>query len=223
MSDLENIINNELRWRESEIAILKINLIKEYNNDVRFQCLFRCFVAITYAHYEGFLKTIFAHAFIHIKNSTYRPSSYKDLAKRAIFGKSLRKYLTTLSNDEMISETLKGDCIDRMEYPSEQYIFEISNLNQSNLMDLMSTSSIHWEKFSEYRTHVGKIVDLRHKCAHGEKISFDQTKSNKDIAKDIFSTQNEILNLMHDVALELLTVINEEKFASQREPAFLIA
>lgn len=223
MTPLERLINDEIKWRETEIAITKIAMVREYENDTRFQCLYRCFVAITYAHYEGFLKKIFAQAYLDIKNSPKRASDLRAESQNAIFGKALRKHLDNSSTENLIKITSTGKCIDLLDYPSEDSIMGISNLNQANLEYLLSIASMDWSAFSSYRTHVFKLVDLRHRCAHGEKITFDRTKTNKDIATDIFSTQIEISNLMQDIALSLMDVMATDGFCAKREPEFLIA
>jgi len=49
-------IENDLRWREAELASLKAHAISTRSNDVAHKAALRAIWAMLYAHYEGFTK-----------------------------------------------------------------------------------------------------------------------------------------------------------------------
>lgn len=56
MSNWSKEIENELDWRWSELASIKVQIIKSDKTSVRYQALLRALIVLLYAHYEGFCK-----------------------------------------------------------------------------------------------------------------------------------------------------------------------
>lgn len=49
-------IENDLDWRWSELASIKIQIVKADKGSVKYEALLRALVVLLYAHYEGFCK-----------------------------------------------------------------------------------------------------------------------------------------------------------------------
>jgi hypothetical protein len=90
--ELVTLINGELNWRERELAILKRQLQRDTEDSVKFGCSYRSFIAITYAHYEGFSKNLVAQAYLDIKNNT-KPHDCSKSIVLSIVAPILRKRL----------------------------------------------------------------------------------------------------------------------------------
>jgi hypothetical protein len=99
--------------------------------------------------------------------------------------------------------------------PSEQHFFDISNLDINNFNYLVESIGIPAIKFAHYRRYIGALVDLRHKCAHGERIKFDSSKKSSDIAASAFDIQSEILCLMHLLAVEVIDLFEKVTFLAK--------
>jgi MAE_28990/MAE_18760-like HEPN len=56
MSNWAKEIENDLDWRWSELASIKIQIVKADKGSVRYEALLRALVVLLYAHYEGFCK-----------------------------------------------------------------------------------------------------------------------------------------------------------------------
>ena len=56
MSDWSAQLEEDLRWREAELASLKLLIIESPRNSTRERTLLRALWALLYAHYEGFCK-----------------------------------------------------------------------------------------------------------------------------------------------------------------------
>lgn len=56
MSNWDKQLEDDLDWRQAELASLKSQVIKATNGSVMHQVLLRAMWALLYAHYEGFCK-----------------------------------------------------------------------------------------------------------------------------------------------------------------------
>jgi hypothetical protein len=50
---LVRTIDEELRWREAEMALAKIQLLRALGDRIAFRFSYRCFASMTYADFEG--------------------------------------------------------------------------------------------------------------------------------------------------------------------------
>lgn len=210
---LVRTIESELSWRERELAFCKLQLLRDISDTTRFEFSYRCFVAITYAHFEGFVKRIVAHALIDIRNSGAKPSECTEVMRPHLFASALRRRLSAQSNAELLTSLGRGSqLLDELSYPSEDTIMDCGNMNVSNFEWATSCIGIDSKSFFDFRPYIGHIVNLRHSGAHGERISFDSSKSNAELAGEIFETQTQIITLMHALAVEIITSFEKDLF-----------
>jgi len=212
-SALEQLINDELRWRETELALLKIQLLRDVRSPEHFPVSYRSFVAITYAHYEGFIKVCIAQAVSDIFQSGVLPSECVAALQNYYFAHQARKRLSALSNSQFVSALLGSKVFfDQTPRPTGEDILAISNMNVQTFIETTGSIGLSIASFGEFRRTVGRLVDLRHRCAHGERLTFDSSKSNADLAQDVFELQTNIVLLMHATALALLEFFENEEF-----------
>jgi hypothetical protein len=160
---------------------------------------------MTYAHFEGFIKRVLAQALVDIKQIGTKPSKCVYLIQLNLFASEWRKQIEVRSNEDLVVALLGSPgFVDTIPFPSEDIILECANLNIRNFEWAVSCVGLDARSFDEFRPHIGRLVDLRHRCAHGEAISFDSSKTNAELATDIFDTQNHIVTLIHSVAVELI-------------------
>ncbi|OKO80119.1 hypothetical protein AC628_10015 [Bradyrhizobium sp. NAS96.2] len=53
---------------------------------------------------------------------------------------------------------------------------------------------------------------MRHDCAHGEALTLDRTKTEGELAEDLFVLQSRIIVLMHAVAVDVIDHISASSF-----------
>jgi hypothetical protein len=216
---LVQLIDDELRWREAELALIKAQLRREMQNASHFPASYRIFVAITYAHFEGFTKVIFAQALDDVARCGALPSACTEDVQVALFSAQARKAIQLLSNVDLVRNIKSGSSfIDSLVFPPGESVLEISNLGVVNLWGLLQKLGIDRAKFSSFRKYVGRLVDLRHSCAHGERLTFDSSKTNSELAADVFELQSEIVTLMHAVALEIIDIVERDAFVVSGVP-----
>jgi hypothetical protein len=59
-------------------------------------------------------------------------------------------------------------------------------------------------RFSFARNDIGRLASMRHDCAHGKALTFDVTKTKREIANDLYVLQSHIVLLMHALAIEVI-------------------
>lgn len=210
---LEKTIDDELRWRESELAIAKLQLQRSIGDDLHFRYAFRCFVAITYAHFEAFTKRIIAQAMQDIFKSGISWSKCTPSVQALLFAPNLRHFINNISNEELASHSSSSALlIDAVDAPSLDIILDCGNMNVSNFFWAVTCIGLEESKFSFARGDVGRLASLRHECAHGEVLTFDATKTNKDLAREMYALQTRILLVMHSLAVEVLDHFKTDSF-----------
>jgi hypothetical protein len=212
-------IDDELTWRERELAFCKLQLLHDIGDSSRFEYSYRCFVAITYAHFEGFVKRVIGQALADIRNSGTRPSECAELMRSHLFAPELRRRISSHSNLELVTAICKGiEFLDEVSYPSEETIIECGNMSVGNFEWIAACVGLGAERFADFRAHVGRIVNLRHSGAHGERINFDSSKSNTELAGEIFDTQTQIITLIHTLAVEVISLFEQNGFRTPARP-----
>ncbi|WP_198290162.1 MAE_28990/MAE_18760 family HEPN-like nuclease [Methylosinus sp. LW4] len=210
---LISTIDGELCWREGELAIAKLHLHKSLIDRMAFAYSYRCIVMLTYAHYEAFSKRIIAQAMQDIFTSGIRWSECCDSIIVNLFANRLRQNLSSLSNKELSACAIKSLClVDDLPPPDASMILDCGNLNNQNFDWALGCVGVDPTKFSYARRDIGRIVALRHDCAHGEQLTFDTTKSNADLAADIFQLQSSIILLMHALAVEIIDLFERSGY-----------
>jgi hypothetical protein len=210
---LTSTSDNELRWREAELAVAKLHLHKSLVDRQAFEYSYRCLAMLTYAHYEAFCKRIVAQAMVDIFTSGVKWSECCDSIQINLFANRVRQNISALSNKDLAGRSIRPTClIDDLTAPDVSVILDCGNLNNQNFDWAIECVGLDPSHFSYARRDIGRIVALRHSCAHGEQLTFDVTKSNTDLANDIFQLQARILLLMHDLALELIDLFSRSGF-----------
>ena len=85
-------------------------------------------------------------------------------------------------------------------------------MNFANFSRAISYIGLDLAPFESYRAPVNTLVRLRHDCAHGESITFDRTKSDRDLAFSMFHLQASIVTLMHALSVELVDHFEEGRY-----------
>ena len=212
-AQLLSTIDDELAWREPELALAKIYLQRSIGDARHFSYSYRCFVAMTYAHFEAFTKRVIAQGIQDIFACGDRWSTFVPAVKSNLFASGLRASLKQLSNDELVEKASVTACLlDGVEAPSLDIILEIGNMNVTNFFWAIECIGLDQTKFSFARNDIGQLTARRHDCAHGEMLSFDRTKTRNEIANEMYSLQSRVLTVMHTLAVEMIDHFSLENF-----------
>jgi hypothetical protein len=198
-------IDHELRWREMELAISKIHLHRSMLDQSAFAFSYRSFIVLTYAHFEAFTKRVIAQALQDISDSGVVWSHCKRSIQANLFARRLRSKLSSLSNEELIERGSSTVClIDELPPPDVSEVLECANLDVANSNWILECIGMDPARYRESRRDIGRLATIRHDCAHGEALTFDQTKTERELIEELFSLQRRIILLMHQLAVDII-------------------
>ncbi len=204
-TQLITTIEEELRWREAELALVKVQLQRSISDSTTFRLSYRCFVTMTYAHFEAYIKRVVAQAMQDIFDFGRPWSECVPSIKTNLFAPELRQTLNKLSNSDLAERGSSADrLIDAVSRPSLDIILDLGNMNVKNFFWAIESIGLDPMKFSFARQDVGHLTALRHNCAHGEALTFDPTKTRTALADEMYSLQSRVILIMHSLAVQVL-------------------
>lgn len=210
---LKSTIDQELKWREAELALAKLHLHRSLLENSSFAYSYRCFIVLTYAHYEAFTKRVIAQSMRDIFDSGAKWSECCLNIRRHLFASGLRKTLHEKSNEDLASLAARPKAlIDDVDPPSVDIIMDCGNLNYTNFIWAIESIGIDAKNYGFARPDIGRLVAIRHDCAHGEALTFDSMKSQRDLAGDIFELQQRIVYLLHHLSVDVLDHFSSGSF-----------
>jgi hypothetical protein len=198
-------IDAEFGWRESEMAIAKIHLHRSILDRASFGYSCRCFIMLTYAHFEAFTKQVIAQALQDIFDTGVKWSECQKPMQINLFAARLRTMFTNFSNIEIAEKSSVSSClIDALAPPDMAVILECGNMNPTKFEWMVECVGLDPTRFSFARNDIGKLASMRHDCAHGKALTFDVTKTDREIANDLYVLQSHIVLLMHALTIEVI-------------------
>lgn len=167
MSPIQQI-ENDLDWREAELATLRILVSNSSLRGREKTVVFRAAWALLYAHYEGFFKFALTVYYDTISQSgkicRLLPTRMQEFAlSREI--KSLRNE----ANNHIISAICDFPTIHLDASPSFPDVDTQSNLWPKVLLELLAYADLTLPSFALHNRKLETLVRRRNKIAHGER------------------------------------------------------
>lgn len=161
-----NTLTNDLNWRETEIASMRVLLSIESSSSQRI-VLLRAAWALLYAHYEGFCKNALITFFDAVSNAGVCCSKLPRPTRLFALGQTFR-HLRSLSDNDFLSkvESFPAACLEAG--PAFPNVDTQSNLWPDVLIGLMSSADLSPAKVEEHRVKLSTLVARRNSIAHGE-------------------------------------------------------
>jgi hypothetical protein len=170
MNDWANQIEENLGWREGELASIKILLSTTNKESVRYKALLRSLVVLLYAHYEGFCKFAW---------DLYLDTIEQEKVKRhecceEIIKLSLRKKFKELGGDLSSKSIWDFFTKNLPEFLTEEVEFKIHLETESNLWpNLLKANStdagLACLMADSNQILLKTLVGRRNNIAHGQK------------------------------------------------------
>jgi len=206
MNGYGDALEDELNWREAELASLKMLVLDSQAGSVRRQSLLRALWTLLYAHYEGFCK--FAWDF-YLENLEHLGLKREDCCT-AIARFSLAKRFKELrgdTSDESLWEAC-GDDFDEWMKQALQFELRLEtnyNLWPNLLRRNSSKIDLPSEVVSVNELKLKTLVARRNDIAHGKKMvisSLDEYKLYEDAA----------VLVMHELAVAVLDCLENKTY-----------
>ena len=208
MTNALDAITEDLNWRESEIASMRLLLLSQLT-PIQKRTLLRAAWAMLYAHYEGFCKEALTIYFEQIKKSNKNCAELPEKIK--IF--ALKKALTSLKNSktEDLLATIPSFQKNHLDIaPSFPEVETQSNLWPNVLKDLLETADIDCKTVTEHQKKLQVLVSRRNEIAHGKENFIDEISY-------YISFENAVYEVMYDLAFQIDERLKKPPFNTKRE------
>ncbi len=216
--DLAHVLERDLRWRRSEIAVVNSRLRATASGFER-NALLRAGVALLYAHWEGFIKHA-ARAYLELVASRTKRGRLGYAALAAPFvGLALHRRLrasqvqATPALLAEASRVLLKPSGERASVPTEGVVTARSNLRFGVLEELLTNIGIDPTPYKTKEVLINEsLVDRRNNIAHGEYCPLEP--------EDFDELRREVLDMLTDLSNRIQNAaLGEEYLATGAPPA----
>lgn len=197
--DLSSIFDADLIWRRKELSDIKA-AIKTADPPSK-PVLLRAIIAMSYAHWEGYVRTCANRYFEHL---TLRKKPFAEF-ERQIYVNSVLGRLDTLHQGRVGLEArckLVNDILDgtggRFAYVNPDLVDTRSNLNTDVIKDICMVCGVDSSHFDQNRTFLDiQLLKRRNAIAHGQQ-EFIQTDEIDDLVANILALMGFFRNLLEN-------------------------
>jgi len=169
IEQLQLLLNEELAWRKSELAII-LSLVNARSSSAEIvNCHIRSGITLIYAHWEGFIK---AAATAYLTYIASQRLTYSELAHNFV-AIALKRLLNDARESNKMTiyaqvvELFTSGLTDRCNLPTE--IETKSNLSLEVLKEIISTLGLDYKAYKEEATFIDKtLLASRNSLAHGD-------------------------------------------------------
>jgi hypothetical protein len=197
--DLSSILDADLIWRRKELSDMKAS-IKIADSPSK-PVLLRAIIAMSYAHWEGYVRTCANRYFEHL---TLRKKPFAEF-ERQIYVNSVLSRLDALHQSRIGLEDrckLVNDILDDTEgrflYLNPDLIDTRSNLNTEVIKDICIVCGVDSNHFEQNRTFLDVLVlKRRNAIAHGQQV-YIQIDEIDDLVANILSLMAFFRNLLEN-------------------------
>lgn len=204
------ILENDLKWREAELASLKRHVILADAGSIAQRGLLRALWAMLYAHYEGFTKFCWDTLLDEIQDSSVaivalsEPFAVLSLEKDF---KVARGSLDSLSMWDFARVDLPERLLSTADFPEESRLTTDSNLWPNVFERENWRVGIFCAQLDIHRAKIKTLVSRRNEIAHGKDMAI------KDLS-EYQPYENAALSVMHELALSVLHSVENRTYVS---------
>lgn len=169
MSSIEDRLLADISWREDELVILKTMCAQAKEISPRGRSLRRAYVALLYAHYEGFSKVAWEEYLIEISHSALPFGQLRSGIAAAFLKSDISRVRS--SSDSTFCDDIFSFRSKLLEVVTPPYhAFETSNLWPEVFEKMMSRLGLSTTFYSPHSVILKSLVARRNDIAHGENV-----------------------------------------------------
>lgn len=214
MSNWSQTLEEDLAWREAELASLKRIAVTNKDNEGIYRCMLRAAMALLYAHFEGFTKFCWELLLDQVQGRRVAIAVLREdflvLALEKRF-RALRGNLSSASlwkffhND--LPEALNSNAI----FDSDCRLDTECNLWPNVYERECAKVGIASTELQTYRTRIKALVSRRNDIAHGKSMTIRSIGEYNDYEKAV-------LIVMHDLAVQVLDILEKQTYKEANKP-----
>jgi hypothetical protein len=205
---IDQVLEADLKWRESELASLKRLAINAQEGSVTYQSLLRALWALLYAHFEGFTKYSWDTLFDYIQSEKIPKEALSEpfamIALEKDF-KSLRVALDAASIMQFLNVSMPAAMQSEADFPEEVRLKTDSNLWPNVFERETSKLGINCEELVKHRSRIKALVARRNDIAHGKGMTIASVA-------EYHTYENSTLCLMHELAIKTIEIIDSKSY-----------
>jgi hypothetical protein len=204
LNQFQDALDREMGWRVKEIGVFNV---ASKNNGPNNKAFIRAGVALTYAHWEGFIK---GSSEIYLEYVRYKNLTYRDLKTCfAVFGLKGRLNALVQSKSPVSNIEAFDFIIEHMDsvaqFSAASSINTQSNLSSVVFASIASSLAIDTNPYNTRFNLIDKsLVDRRNAIAHGEHLTLSGLEFGVLVS--------EILDLMRQYKTDLQNAATLETF-----------
>ncbi|MFB2982814.1 MAE_28990/MAE_18760 family HEPN-like nuclease [Microseira sp. BLCC-F43] len=199
-------LEEDLDWRQAELAILKQQAVLAAKDSARYRVLLRAMWALLYAHYEGFCKFAWDLYLDELQKTGVKRKDCKDtIARLSLYKKfkEMRGNLSPLSIWEFGQTGFNLMLEENLDFPEK--LETQSNLWPDVLKQNSLLAGLDCKLVDQYEIELKALVRRRNDIAHGQKM----------IIKDLNEYQkyeNAALEVMHELAVSIVDCLDKQLY-----------
>jgi len=199
-------LEDDLNWRETELAILKKQAILASKDSDRYRVLLRAMWALLYAHYEGFCKFAWDVYLEELQKAGVKRKDCKDEIAKLSLQKKFKTLKGDLSPESLWDFGQTGFGIMLEDNLDFQIRLETqSNLYPSLFKENVIQAGLTCTLIDKYQIELKALVTRRNEIAHGQKMTIkniDEYKKYEDAA----------LEVMHELAISIIDCLDKKLY-----------
>jgi hypothetical protein len=208
MTNWSSILEEDLRWREAELASLKRLAITNRDNDVVLRTTLRAAWAILYAHFEGFTKFCWELVLDHVQS---KGITNEELTKEFLIlalenrFRGLRGDTSSASLWTFFSAVLPDALHEKVTFAEDCRLETESNLWPTVFERECARIGISSAEMQLYRSRMTALVSRRNDIAHGKNMIIKSVN-------EFTEYENCTLLVLHDLAVQVLDILEKETY-----------
>lgn len=205
---LDISLEQDLQWREAELASLKRIAMVSSSDKVAYQALLRSMWALLYAHFEGFTKFCWDIVLDQIQSERI-PA--KDLTERFQLlalepeFRTLKSKLDPCAILNFVQEKVPAAMEALAEFPEDSRLKTDSNLWPNVFERETAKLGIVCDGMDRHRTRINALVARRNGIAHGKSMTIAHLNEYREY-------EHATLCMMHELAIKILDVVERQSY-----------
>ncbi|WOX05505.1 MAE_28990/MAE_18760 family HEPN-like nuclease [Microbulbifer pacificus] len=215
MNDYESQIENDLLWREKELASLKRMAITSRNNQIAYRAILRASWATLYAHFEGFTKFAWELLLDKVESEAVPARELSEKFRALALEKPFKILRGDASSENLLSffdsgmqEFLRSPVI----FDPECRLSTDSNLWPNVFERECAKIGVASRELDNGRARIKALVARRNEIAHGKNMTVSSVDEYSEY-------EQAALLVMHDLALQVLDIIENRGYRVTNFPA----
>lgn len=216
MKTWTSILEDDLKWREAELASLKRVTIVNVDNEVIYKAFLRASWTMLYAHFEGFTRFCWELLLDQVQLREIPVNELDDNFRLLALEKSFQKLRGDLGATSLWDFFAKEFPLliqENAAFSKDSRLDAQSNLWPNVFERECSKVGIQSQELEKHRTRIKTLVSRRNDIAHGESMTIRSIDEYSEY-------ERATMMVMHDLAVQVLSILEEKKYL---RPASVVA